>query len=142
MQPGRSNSRPVPDPTGRPTPGVARGASSIASVLETLGAQGFAAEFGAGDDGRIRCGACGNDTAAGRFALEQFRRLEGASDPDEMLGIAALRCPVCGSGGTLVLTYGPQVTARDAAILQALDSPPPPRPCEIAPEPDHEGIST
>jgi hypothetical protein len=52
--------------------------------------------------------------------------MEGASDPDEMTAIAALRCPVCAAGGTMVLTYGPEVTEVDSAVLQRLPEPPPP----------------
>ena len=50
-----------------------------------------------------------------------LRRLEGASDPDDMLAIAALVCSQCGARGTVVLHYGPQSDPRDDAILQGLD---------------------
>jgi hypothetical protein len=50
-------------------------------------------------------------------------RLEGASDPDDMVAVAALRCPSCKTRGTLVLSYGPETSAVDADVLCCLDVP-------------------
>ena len=53
----------------------------------------------------------------------ELRRLEGASDPDDMLAIAAIECPNCAHRGSLVLNYGPTATAEDSAVLLALGTP-------------------
>ena len=47
-------------------------------------------------------------------------RLEGASDPADMLHVSALRCPVCGTGGAFVSPYGVNAGEADAAVLLAL----------------------
>jgi hypothetical protein len=119
----------------RDEPGVARDASSMTDILRTLSREGFVGDFtaaGPGREGVIRCSECGSTSDASLFVLEQLRRLEGASDPDEMVVIAALRCPVCDLGGAMVLTYGPAVTEADAAVLDRL-------PPALAPKPTDPG---
>jgi hypothetical protein len=99
----------------------------MTTILEELSADGFATEFVPGPrdrPGTITCGQCGEASDASGFEVAQVRRLEGASDPDEMALIAALRCPVCSTGGALVLSYGPEVTETDAGILERLPDPP------------------
>lgn len=117
-------------PPPRDVPGVARDPTSLTAILEELGRDGFRAELapvGRDRPGAIRCGACGEASDASLFTVADFRRMEGASDPDEMVAVAALRCPICDTGGALVLTYGPEVTADDAAVLERLPDPPEPR---------------
>ena len=114
-------------PPPRDYPGVARDASSMTTILEDLAADGFGNECTPGprdQPGTITCGGCGQASDAGGFVVAEVRRLEGASDPDEMALIAALRCPVCGAGGAIVLSYGPEVTETAAAILERLPAPP------------------
>jgi hypothetical protein len=53
--------------------------------------------------------------------LERLHRLEGASDPADMLAIVGLRCPNCKTLGTVVLNYGPESPLEDADVLLALD---------------------
>ena len=43
----------------------------------------------------------------------ELRRLEGASDPDDMLAVVAVECANCGLRGSLVLNYGPTATEDD-----------------------------
>jgi hypothetical protein len=57
---------------------------------------------------------------ASAIVVHELRRLEGASDPADMLAVAAIACPACGTRGTLVLTYGPEATAGDDAVLSHL----------------------
>ena len=52
--------------------------------------------------------------------MSSLRRLEGASDPDDMLAVVALACPACGTQGTVVLGFGPNATAEDSDVLKAL----------------------
>ena len=52
--------------------------------------------------------------------MEALHRLEGASDPEDEAVVAALECPACGAWGTIVLSYGPQSSAEDAAVLANL----------------------
>jgi hypothetical protein len=52
--------------------------------------------------------------------MHSLRRLEGASDPDDMLAVVALECGVCGVSGTMVLGYGPAASDIDGDVLRAL----------------------
>ena len=49
--------------------------------------------------------------------LDNLRRTEGASDPDDMAAIAAVVCPHCGPKGTLVLQYGAEATPEENEVL-------------------------
>jgi hypothetical protein len=108
-------------------PGVARGAQTLLGVLEEFGARGWSTQFVARDDAMIECETCHHTVAAAEVPVLELRRLEGASDPDDMLAVVALECPNCAGRGSLVLNYGPTATAEDAAVLLALgDAPPTP----------------
>jgi hypothetical protein len=106
--------------------GVARGASSILEVVQEFERAGYGGQFAARADGEIECFTCHERMAASEVDSRQLRRLEGASDPDDMLALAALVCSKCGTRGTLVLNYGPTATAEDADVLRQLEPPPPP----------------
>jgi hypothetical protein len=53
--------------------------------------------------------------------LATLRRLEGASDPDDLVAVVGLVCPVCGARIAAVLHYGPTASAAEADVLAALD---------------------
>lgn len=106
------------------TSGVARDPSSIVTVTQSLRVGGFTGEFAARPRGWIVCRTCGQESDAARFSVHHLRRLEGASDPDEMMVIAAIRCPRCGTRGTLTMTYGPMATPEDSDVLGRLPSQP------------------
>jgi hypothetical protein len=63
---------------------------------------------------------CDSESPAGRFEVVAERRLEGASDPDDMVMVVGLRCPVCHIAGTVVLGYGPDASESDADVVAAL----------------------
>jgi hypothetical protein len=106
--------------------GVARDATTLAEVVDAYASAGFVGSFRAVRDGRITCLACRSMLDAATLRPVSMRRLEGASDPADMLAIVALVCPVCAARGTLVLGYGPDATAEDSDVLPALLSAPPP----------------
>jgi hypothetical protein len=58
--------------------------------------------------------------AAKDMPVLELRRLEGASDPDDMLAVVAVECRNCGLRGSLVLNYGPTATEEDEAVLLGL----------------------
>jgi hypothetical protein len=97
-------------------------------VLHAFEARGFDGEFAVRSDGAIECLTCRRVQPAGSFDDRAMHRLEGASDPDDLLAVAALVCPNCGTRGALVLNYGPMASAEDAAVLRELDEAPPPDP--------------
>ena len=128
---GRSTT-PAPGPSGASNEesldGVARDATTLLEVLHAFEEKGFKGEFAVRGDAAIECLTCRRERPASSFGARVLHRLEGASDPDDMLAIAALVCPNCGTRGSLVLNYGPLASAEDAAVLRDLDEPPPPPP--------------
>ena len=67
-------------------------------------------------DGGLRCGQCNHLTPDSRVEVESLRRLEGASDPADMVGVIALTCPACGAKCTAVLKYGPGASEDEVAV--------------------------
>jgi hypothetical protein len=109
--------------------GVARDNETLLDVLNRLQRQGFKGSFtpleanGVADGARMKCATCRNVFDAEEADVSELRRLEGASDPDDMLAVVALECPRCGVRGSLVVSYGPTATTEEAAVLVSLDRP-------------------
>jgi hypothetical protein len=106
--------------------GVARGAATITETSAAFEAEGFRGQFGSGERGEVKCFTCKRSSPAESMAVEHLRRLEGASDPSDMLAVVALTCPHCDTPGTLILNYGPVATTEDDTILRQLEQSPPP----------------
>jgi hypothetical protein len=106
--------------------GVARDATTLGEVVDRFTREGFTGSFRSVTGGRISCLSCRSVVDAAALRPTSLRRLEGASDPADMLAVAALVCPVCTATGTLVLGYGPDASPEDSDVLPALlDAPPP-----------------
>ena len=121
--PGRSGNAPLVDDD---LTGVARGSETLLDVLGRFTTHGFVASFtpvDGGAEGRLRCETCRAEFAANEPVVYELRRLEGASDPDDMLAVVALECPRCATRGSLVLNYGPTAMPEDAAALTNLREP-------------------
>jgi anti-sigma B factor antagonist len=104
---------------------VARDAETLTEVIEDFATRGYVHSFQvvavAGDGPpRVRCLHCRSESAPAAMPVEGVMRLEGASDPDEMMIVVASVCPVCGSRGTLTLGYGPMASSEDDDVLTAL----------------------
>jgi len=97
-------------------------ARSLSEILAMYEADGFTAQLGTRPGGRIICFSCHHEAPAEEFELVSLSRLEGASDPDDMLAVAALRCPSCQCQGTLVLSYGPEASEDDVNVLKRLET--------------------
>ena len=107
-----------------PDPSAATGATTVSAVLDRLADDGFDVAFSPADEpGRLHCAACGNTSPAAAFDVLHERRLEGASDPDDMVLVVAASCPACGRGGAVVLGYGATASEADADVLVALSRP-------------------
>ena len=111
-----------------PMDGVARDAATLLEVLQAFEREGYTAQFAAREGANVECLSCRNAQRSDDLGIDHLRRLEGASDPDDMLAVAALRCSACGARGTLVLNYGPAAEQEDAEVLRGLERPPPPDP--------------
>jgi hypothetical protein len=101
-------------------PGVPSDHTTLSSILEGYANAGFDGQFEAASESAITCVVCDCDSPPSDFAMAGLRRLEGASDPDDMLSVVAVSCPRCGALGTLVLGFGPNASAADAAIGKQL----------------------
>lgn len=95
--------------------------TTLTAVIDEFRDAGFAADFEPLPGARICCHECGVEVRAAKFSYERLRRLEGASDPDDMLAVLATRCPGCCAKGTLVLGYGPMASSDDADVATAVN---------------------
>lgn len=107
------------------SPNAIEGASpddgtTLTEVLAAYASGGFAGSFTAAEDARIECHACGVTSPASDYPMSSLRRLEGASDPDDMMSVVAITCPACDTQGVLILGFGPSATAEDSDISRAL----------------------
>ncbi|MGY6501532.1 MAG: hypothetical protein ACXIVQ_11670 [Acidimicrobiales bacterium] len=93
----------------------------LLAVLRGFESEGYTGQFDAREGGVIHCFSCGQDFDAVRCHDGPIRRLEGASDPADMLAVIPVRCPNCSTLGTLVTNYGPEATVADAEVLVALE---------------------
>ena len=94
--------------------------TTLTTVLAGYEGSGFDAAFSPRDASVIECLTCGATLPAAQFTIASLRRLEGASDPDDMIAVVAITCPMCSAQGVLVLGYGPMASAQDSDILVAL----------------------
>jgi hypothetical protein len=105
---------PITNPTDTP----------LSAVLARLAEQGFTGQFATRDQGAVQCLTCRATAPAESHHADEVTRLEGVSDPDDMVMVAPLRCASCGAQGTLVLNYGPESSAEESDVLLALDRQP------------------
>lgn len=100
-----------------PHPGAPGDNTTLVDVLRGYEEDGWTTTFELLDDGSLRCGTCGKTIPSDAVKVHSLRRLEGASDPDDMLAVIAVTCPHCGSGGVITLNYGPEMTEGQVALL-------------------------
>ena len=102
--------------------------ASMADIVGQARTDGFPAEMtisaipGTNSVG-IECGNCHVVSRPAAMTRLWLHRLEGATDPDDMSTVSALRCPACGEHGLLVTSYGPEADADEAEVLVALPAP-------------------
>ncbi len=94
---------------------------TILDVLHELESLGFTGQFMPRDGGKVECLTCHRLSPADDTVFRHLRRLEGASDPADMVAVVGLACPHCGALGTAVLGYGPEASAVDAEVLELLE---------------------
>jgi hypothetical protein len=100
---------------------TAQDAQTLREVLDDFESSGYQGHFAARENSQVECLACHQLVAAKDVGLDALRRLEGASDPDDMLAVGAVRCAHCGCLGTLILNYGPEATPEDTGVLLGLE---------------------
>jgi hypothetical protein len=102
-------------------PGVPSDNTTLLEILDELAAEGYTGTMWVTGDGKLRCEGCGAELDPDVVRVRELRRLEGASDPDDMVVVVALDCPVCSMKGTLVLHFGPESSAEEMDVLSVLD---------------------
>ncbi len=93
---------------------------TITEVLAGYAEGGFSSSFLVTDDCQLECAECGAVSPANSVSMSSLRRLEGASDPADMIAIVAMTCPACGARGTVALGFGPMATLQDSEVLKNL----------------------
>jgi hypothetical protein len=94
--------------------------TTLTEVLADYDAAGFTGAFDVTDTALVRCLTCMSESDPAVLDVLSLRRLEGASDPADMLSVLSLVCPSCESRGVLVSNYGPEASPQQAAVVQAL----------------------
>jgi hypothetical protein len=94
---------------------------SLLGLLADFRDEGYTNDFRSRPGGIVECGECHAPHRADTLELRRLERLEGDSDPSEMLAVCAVVCPSCGMRGSLVLTFGPESTREDDEVLELLD---------------------
>ena len=100
-----------------PRAGAPSDNDTLQSVLAALAEEGYDGEANAVEGGTVHLRRCGHDVGAAELAVEHVRRMEGASDPDDMLAVMGITCPQCGDKASLVVHYGPTAGPADADVL-------------------------
>ena len=94
---------------------------TLAETLADLADKGYTAQFEVDDDsGEVRCISCDTSVRAKQVGVDAAARVEVASDPADNSLVLAVRCSACGVQGTIVSSYGPEATAGEMQLLEAL----------------------
>lgn len=115
---------PVRDTTSPVTPAPAPADTPLIDVTTDLDTSHGDAQFGALEGGSVRCFTCHQSFAADTVDASSLTRLEGASDPADMVAVVPVVCPNCDATGSMVLHFGAQASAEEADVLVALDRRP------------------
>lgn len=94
--------------------------TTLTDVLGSYAREGYAATLWVTEDGALRCSECQQDSSPETAKLLSLRRLEGASDPDDMVAVLALHCPSCAARATSVVHFGPSATPAESEVLRDL----------------------
>ena len=94
--------------------------TTLTDVIDSYRSAGYDSDFFAEDDTCVRCATCQALMPANQLSQVSMRRLEGASDPDDMVAVIATVCPKCDAHGTLVVGLGPMASASDGAVMLAM----------------------
>ena len=94
--------------------------STVTELLDAYSQGGFSGSFTVVEGAALECHACEARFPAAEAEMSSLRRMEGASDPADMVAVVALACPRCGTAGTVVLGFGPAASPEDGDVLGAL----------------------
>ncbi len=87
---------------------------TVSDAVRVLELEGYTASIRV-DDGRLRCGSCGESHEPEALRVTHTYRFEGPTDPADEAIVLGIVCPRCGAKSVLVSAYGPD------ADLELLD---------------------
>lgn len=111
------------EPEMEPVPGAPSDNTTALAEIEELRAKGYGADFIVREGGTVCCRKCDHCEQPEALDVDVFRRLEGASDPDDMSAILALTCRECGTKGIAMVAYGPHASADEGELLRRVSTP-------------------
>jgi hypothetical protein len=94
---------------------------TLTAVLAELAADGWSGNVTVTEEGKVRCPSCRQEADPAALSVDSMRRMEGTSDPDDMLVVLAVTCGNCGEKGAAVVHYGPTASPEEADVLAALE---------------------
>ena len=107
-----------------PEPSTSNPTDTALTAADDLLAAGHGdGQFRAVEGAQVECLTCHRTGPATGYPADDATRLEGASDPDDMLMVVPVRCPGCTTRGTLIVGYGPNASAEDSDALGAMQPP-------------------
>jgi hypothetical protein len=92
----------------------------LLAVLGELEQEGWTSQFAPLEGGDVRCLTCRAEVPAADLPTGGMRRLEGASDPADMVIVVPVTCPRCDTRGVLVAHFGPDGGPEDIDVVSAL----------------------
>ena len=92
-------------------------------MLGELDRAGWAGQFMPLEGGSIRCLTCRHEFPAAAAPVEESRRLEGVSDPADMVIVVPLTCPNCETRGVLTAHYGADASPEESDVVAAMARP-------------------
>ncbi|MEZ5183368.1 MAG: hypothetical protein R2702_16070 [Acidimicrobiales bacterium] len=100
-------------------PGVPNDEDEAQSVIARLAADGWSEQLIPGPDpATLRCGRCREVHPLGGWTIDDERRLEGASDPADMVLVVAATCRAAAPGHGRAA--GPEASATDSDLVAEL----------------------
>ncbi|MEZ5238981.1 MAG: hypothetical protein R2716_08515 [Microthrixaceae bacterium] len=91
---------------------------TMAEATNRLARSGYTAQFLVHHDG-VECRECHCTVGPEELTVDETVRFEGMSNPDDEAVLFAISAE-CGHKGTLVASYGPDMTADEAAMVSRL----------------------
>lgn len=101
--------------------GGVTGGLTILEVLRDYEDRGYRGQFATREGGAVKCFTCGARNEPARVRMDSLRRVEGVSDPADMVLVGALRCPNCGVRGTATFKYGPDAPPGDGEAMRLIE---------------------
>ncbi|MFV0316008.1 MAG: hypothetical protein ACK5O2_03475 [Microthrixaceae bacterium] len=91
---------------------------TLSEATNRLTVAGYQAQFLVRGD-RVECHDCDRSFTAEELTVDETVRFEGMSDPGDEAVLFAIT-DSCGHRGTLVATYGPDMSTEEAALVSHL----------------------